>query len=176
MVKLLKKLDLVLLAILPVIAASVTLLLRLNYFWAIILFFGPLALWLSLRTPKMVARTALFAFTFAIPAFFLANYIPVQDSAWYVPTTIFPFRILGTLPLEDFIMVFLLVYNVVICYEHFLDKGRHKLVDRKMKYFVWGFGGTSSEVVKLARTASFRNLEIRNPDKKIGTIFTTSPF
>ncbi len=29
-----------------------------------------------------------------------------------------------------------------------------------------GVGGTSSEVVKLARTASFRNLEIRNPDKR----------
>jgi len=29
-----------------------------------------------------------------------------------------------------------------------------------------GVGGTSSEVAKLARAASFRNLEIRNPDKR----------
>lgn len=135
----LKKLDIFLLIVLPIIATSATLVLRLNYFWAIILFFGSTAAWLSLRTPKMIARTALFAALFTSPFAIVVNYVAVQDGSWYVPTTIFPFRIFGSLPIEDIILGFLLTYAVIICYEHFLDKGRHNLVDKKMKYFIWPF-------------------------------------
>lgn len=138
--KFLKKLDIFLLILFPIIATSVTLGLQLNYFWAILLFFGLPAFWLSLRTKKMIARTALFSLAFTIPFAIVMNYVAVQDSSWYVPTTVFPFRLLGNLPIEDIILGFLLTYVVVICYEHFLDKGKHNLIDKKMKYFVWPFG------------------------------------
>lgn len=137
--KFLKKLDIFLLILFPIIATSTTLVLRLNYFWAILLFFGLPAFWLSLRTQKMIVRTALFSVAFTIPFAIVMNYLAVQDSSWYVPITIFPFRLLGDLPIEDIILGFLLTYAVVICYEHFLDKGKYNLIDRKMKYFVWPF-------------------------------------
>lgn len=101
--KFLKKLDIFLLMLLPILAASATLGLQLNYFWAIMLFFGPTAFWLSLRTQKMVARTALFSLAFTIPSAIVMNYVAVQDSFWYVPTTIVPFRLLDDIPIEDII-------------------------------------------------------------------------
>ncbi len=131
-----KKLDIILLILFPVIATLVTLSLRLNYFWAILLFSGPPVIYLSLRTPKVIAKAALFSVVLTIPFGIIVNFIGIQDNSWYVPTTIFPFRLLGILPIEDIMGGFLLIYWVVIYYEHFLDKGKQKLVDGKMKYLM----------------------------------------
>lgn len=170
----LKKIDIFLLIIFPIIATSATLLLKLNYFWAIILFFGLPAVWLSIRTSKMITRTAIFSVAFTIPFAIVMNYVAVQDSSWYVPTTIFPFRLLGDLPIEDIILGFLLTYAVVICYEHFLDKGKHNLIDRKMKYFVWPFA-----LLLIAFSALFVThpefLKIKYAYFWIGTIFLLVP-
>ena len=135
--KFLKKLDILLLVLFPIIAISTTLGLQLNYFWAILLFFGFPAFWFSLRTKKMIARTALFSVPLTILFTIIINYMGVQNGLWYVPITVFPFRLLGELPIEDIILGFLLSYAVVICYEHSLDKGKHNLIDKKMKYFLW---------------------------------------
>jgi len=32
---------------------------------------------------------------------------------------------------------FFLIYSTIILYEHFLDKGKHELVDKRMKYIMW---------------------------------------
>ncbi len=133
----LKKLDIALLIFFPIFATAAILTFRLNYLWANILFFGFPAAWLSLRTQDMVARTALFCAIFTIPFAFVVNYLAVTDGAWYIPSTVFSFRIFGVVPIEDVISTFLLTYSAVICYEHFLDKGKHQLIDRKMKYFIW---------------------------------------
>jgi len=52
-------------------------------------------------------------------------------------STIFPFRILGQVPLEDVVFGFLVIYAIVIYYEHFWDKGKHELIDTRMKYFIF---------------------------------------
>lgn len=135
----LKKLDIFFLILFPIIAVLATLGLKLNYLEATLLFFWLPALWLSWRTPKMIARTALFSVALTTPFAIVMNYAAVQDGSWYVPTTIFPFRLMGYSPIEDSILGFFLIYAAVICYEHFLDKGRHKLIDKKMKYFIWPF-------------------------------------
>ncbi len=135
--KTLKKLDVALLAILPVVATALTLGMRLNYLWAILLMFGLPALWLSIRTPRMVLRTAIFAGILSVLFAVILNHIGVVTGSWLVPHSVLPWRLLGTVPLEDFVGSFFAVYGVVICYEHFLDKGRHRLVDRKMKYLLW---------------------------------------
>jgi hypothetical protein len=88
----------------------------------------------------MIARTALFSAIFITPVVFVLNYLAVRDNSWYVPTSVFPFRLLHDLPIEDAILGFMLTYSVVICYEHFLDKGKHHLIDQKMKYLIWPIG------------------------------------
>jgi hypothetical protein len=72
-----------------------------------------------------------------VPFSVLINYLGAVNGAWYVPHTVFPFRYLNGLPLEDVILGFLLFYACIITYEHFLDKGKHRLVDRRLKYIAW---------------------------------------
>ncbi len=134
--KTLKKIDIILLIIFPIIATVISLLIKANFLVSTLLFFGLPASWLSYRTPHKSLKTLIFSAIFALPFGIIIDYITAQDGSWYVPTTIFPFRLLGVIPIEDLIWGFLLVYTVVIFYEHFLDKGKHELIDKKMKYFI----------------------------------------
>ena len=172
--KTLKKIDIALLILLPLLATITTLLFKLNYLTSSILFFGLISFWLSIRTPKMVTRTAIFALVFDLPVAFIVNYVAVQDGAWYVPNTIFGFRLLNGLPVEDIILGFLFVYSIVICYEHFLDKGKHRLVDEKMKYFIWPFAIALLTFFALVFTRP-EFLEFKYAYTWIGTIFIALP-
>ncbi|MBI3458894.1 hypothetical protein HY061_01365 [Candidatus Azambacteria bacterium] len=67
----------------------------------------------------------------------IVDYLGVMDHSWFYPTTMFPFRLFGVGLIENLIFGFLFIYNNVIFYEHFLDKGKHELIDRKMKYLIW---------------------------------------
>lgn len=136
--KTLKKIDIIFLILLPTVAAITALTLKVNYFNSILLFFGLPAVWFSYRTPKMIKKA--FVFSFITSAFFstVVNYIAVVSDAWFVPQSIFP-RFLNVLPIEDFIFGIFLIYGVIILYEHFLEKGKHGLVDHHVKYFILPF-------------------------------------
>lgn len=135
--KFFKKLDIVLLILFPIISVALSLALKANFLTSTLLFFGLPSLWFSLRTPAQVKKTFLFALIFSIPFVIFTDYIAVSDRSWFVPSTVFPVRLLGLVPIEDLIWAFFLVYSVVIFYEHFLDKGKHELVDKRMKYLFW---------------------------------------
>lgn len=132
--KLLQKLDIILLIVFPFLAALLSLLLRANYLTSILLFYGLPSVWLSWRTPTKVIKTLIFSVTLLIPLGVVLDYIGTIDHSWFIPTTVFPFRLFNILPLEDFIWFFLFLYMSVIFYEHFFDKGKPELVDKHMKY------------------------------------------
>ncbi|MBI2106172.1 hypothetical protein HYT56_05060 [Candidatus Woesearchaeota archaeon] len=132
-----KKFDILLLLLLPLLSTIISLAINANFLTSTLLFFGLPSLWLSYRTQHMIKKTALFSLIFSVPSTIIIDYIAVLDGAWFVPATIFSFRLSGTIPIEDFIFGFLLVYSIIIFYEHFLDKGKHELLDRKMKYFIF---------------------------------------
>jgi hypothetical protein len=54
------------------------------------------------------------------------DYLAVKNKAWFVPHSVFSFRLFGLIPIEDFIWGFLGVYLVVIFYEYFLDRRDEK--------------------------------------------------
>ena len=85
----------------------------------------------------MILKTVLFSALWSIPLTLFADYIGTISGAWLVPTTIFPFRLFGVMPIEDFIWSFLVAYSIIIFYEHFLDKGADKLVGKRTKYLLW---------------------------------------
>lgn len=132
-----KKIDIFLLILFPIFAVVAALMFKVSFFVSILLFYLPSSLWLSFRTPAQVGKTFIFSIIIAIPFGFFIDYIATLDHSWFVPTTIFPFRLLGIVPVEDLIWAFFLVYNIVIFYEHFLDKGKHELLDKRMKYLLW---------------------------------------
>ncbi len=136
LIMMLKKIDLALLIIFPLISAGISLYFKTNFLTSILLFFGLPSLWFSYRTPHKSLKTLIFASIFTIPMVLLIDYLAGGDMSWYVPT-IFSFRILGIIPIEDFFFGFGMAYYTVIFYEHFLDKGKHNLIDKNMKYVIW---------------------------------------
>ena len=135
--KFLKKLDIFLLILFPIASVVLSLVFSVNFLVSILLFFGLPSLWLSFRTPSQVNKTFLFSLILSVPLGIFIDYVATIDNSWFVPITVFPFRLFGVVPIEDLIWGFFLIYSIVIFYEHFLDKGKHELVDRRMKYLVW---------------------------------------
>ena len=132
--------DLLILSILPLIAVVTCLTFQLPFFFSTIFFFCIPALYLSFRTKKAVLRTLIFSLPFSLVAILFIDHLAALDKSWFVPT-IFPFKIFNTIPLEDIFLGFSFVYFICIFYGHFLDKGDHALVGRRMKYF--SFAGIS---------------------------------
>jgi hypothetical protein len=133
-----KKLDILLLTIFPFLATGLSLYFKTNFLVSIFLFFGLPSLWFTYRTPHKSLKTLIFASVFTIPMVLLIDYLAGGDASWHV-ATIFPVRILDTIPIEDFFVGFGMAYYTIIFYEHFLDKGKHDLIDKHMKYVIWPF-------------------------------------
>ena len=132
-----KKIDIIFLILSPVFASITSLLLKTNFMISTLLFFGIPAIYLSFRNKHTVEKSL----TFSILAIMIIgpflDYMALKSNAWYVPSTVFPFRIFGIVPIEDMIWGMFLVYNIVMMYEHFLDKGKHNLKDTNLKYFIF---------------------------------------
>lgn len=130
-----KKIDIAILVIYPLFSVALSLFFKVSPAIATILFFGLPSFYLSLRTKKAIIRTLIF--TSSISVFgIIVDHLAALDKSWHT-ITVFPFRIFGTVPLEDLIWVFFLIYYIVIFYEHFFDKGKHKLIAPHMKYFAY---------------------------------------
>jgi hypothetical protein len=129
------KLDIILLILFPIFSAVFSVVINANYLTSILLFFGLPAIWLSYRTPQMITRTLLYAAIFTIPFGIIVDYIVTIDYGWYVPKTLFPL-ILGVVPVEDIIFVLLLVYAIIMFFEHLIHHGKHKILSNSMKYLI----------------------------------------
>lgn len=132
-----RKLDIFLLLLFPVISVILSLTIEANFLISTLLFFGLPSLYLSIRTPDQVKKVFLFSLILSVPLGVVIDYIATIDGSWFVPISVFPFRLFGVVPIEDLIWGFFLIYSIVIFYEHFLDKGGHKLIDKRMKYLIW---------------------------------------
>jgi len=131
-----KKIDIAVLILLPILAALISLAIEANLITSILLFLGVPSLFLSYKKKEVVGRVALFS-SFSIPLAIIADYLVVSDQLWFVPKTVFPFRILGITPLENIIFLFLMVFFVTMFYENFFDKKiKHSLIDKRMKFLV----------------------------------------
>ncbi len=131
-----KKIDIIFLILSPIFATFVSLTLKTNFLTSTLLFFGIPAIYLSWRNQHAVKKSAIFSFLFGlVGGALIIDYITHFNNAWFV-TTIFPVRIFNQAPIEDFLWGFLAVYNIIMFYEHLLDKGKHNLKDTHLKYFV----------------------------------------
>lgn len=130
------RLDALVLFVLLIISVGISLWLKANFLLSTLLFFGLPSVWLSFQKPERVKKLLLFSVLLAIPLTIIIDYIATIDQSWFVPETIFPSRLFGVIPYEDFIWGFGLIYLVTMFYEHFLDKHPDKLIWKPMKY--WG--------------------------------------
>lgn len=128
-----KKIDIIFLILSPFIATLTSLTFRTNFLTSILFYFGIPAIYLSLRNKHAVKKSVIFSLIFGIIGGGLVDFLMHINKAWFVPT-IFTFRIFNQIPIEDFIWGFLAVFNVIMFYEHFLDKGKHNIKDSNIKY------------------------------------------
>lgn len=124
--------DKVILFSLPALACIVSLYFQTNFLVSTVLFFGLPAIWLSVRLPSRVPKVLLFAALLAIPVSIMVDYVGIINGAWYVPETIFSFRLFGSVPVEDVLWGFLLVYNPIMFYCNFFESGNHRLLHKRM--------------------------------------------
>lgn len=133
----LKKLDIFLMVIFPLLSVFTSLYWQASFTASIFIFYGPLALWLSIRTPHRILKTLIFSIVLAIPFTIIIDSLAVQSQTWFIPKSVFSSRLFGIVAYEQFMFGLMWTYSIVIFFEHFLDKGKHELIDRRMKYLIW---------------------------------------
>lgn len=131
-----KKIDIIFLILSPVFATLVSLVVKANFLTSTLLYFGIPSIYLSFRNKHAIKKSAIFSFVVGvIGGGIMFDYLSHLNNSWFVPS-IFHIRILGQVPIEDLLWGFLSVYNIIMFYEHLLDKGKHNLKDTRLKYLV----------------------------------------
>ena len=118
-----KKVDIWVLLSLLVIAPVISLTINADLLTSIILFYGLPSLWLSVRCFKAIKRAAIVSFLGTI-IFIAVDYIATIEGGWVV-TTLFSYRPLGILSVENSLFFFLGAYVVIMFYEHFSERHKH---------------------------------------------------
>lgn len=129
-----KRIDLIVLILLPVFSVIISLYFQTNFLISTLLFFGVPAAYLSCKAKWAIRKAAIFSFIIAIPTGLVFDYLGVLDKSWYVTETLFLFRLLNVVPVEDLIWAFLITYLGVLFYEHFLDKSPDERINKKIKF------------------------------------------
>jgi len=123
---------------LPPAASLVSLLIHPSILTSIFIFLVPQALILSYLNRSLITKSILFALT-SIPVLLIIDFISHSLGQWIVPSTSFPIKLLGNVPIEDSIWVFILTYITIMFYEYFLDKHKTKKPYGKKFFTLAGF-------------------------------------
>ncbi len=129
-------LDILVMVLLPAVSAGFSFAMKANYLISTLLFFGLPALWCSLSARDRLGKVALFSLLFSFPFTLLVDYLGAFNGAWWIPHSLFPWRLFRIIPVESFFWGFLYVYAVIIYYVHFLDKGKPVILATRMKYLL----------------------------------------
>jgi hypothetical protein len=130
--------DLSILLAFPVLAAAVSLCAKAPYLISILLFYAVPGIYVTVLfgNARQAAKNLLFAVVTSIPFTIVVDFIGTASHVWYVPQTVFPARLLGVVPWEDFLWMGVATYTIVTLYAVVSDKGNHKIASRRMLYFV----------------------------------------
>jgi hypothetical protein len=115
-----KKLDVLLLVMWAVIPPIVVLYLQANFITSIFLYLVLPSIYFSLKKPGIIPRAAIVSFTAMLMGAIL-DYIAFLNHTWVVPT-LFSFKILQLVPLEDFLFVFFAAYVIISGFHYFFPE------------------------------------------------------
>jgi hypothetical protein len=147
----LKRLDVVLVFILPILAAVITVVVRPGLFVSVLMFLGVPAAYLTLRNPSVFKKSFTFALILSVPQSVFFDTLAAINGSWVVPNSIFQFRLFGVATVEVYFFALLWALYAILFYEHFLDGGkRGDTLSARMNYLVclfvalliyvaWGF-------------------------------------
>src|SRR6185295_8511873 len=132
-----KKVDILILILLPALALFINFLCTTNLLVSDILFFGLPSLYIILRNPGIAGKSFIFATVLSVALCPFFDALAYLDGAWIIPHTIFPFKFFGVSTGENYLFGFLWVLLAVLFYEHFFDNGKWKdTISRNIRYLM----------------------------------------
>ena len=129
--------DLLLISVGFFILVSIGILIEANYLFMVFLYYGIPAVYLSVRQPKHIQKSLLYAIMFALPVTLIIDYIGHVSNAWFEPSVI-GLRLLNAFPIDAFLWAITFSYYVSIFYEYFFENNLSgRLFSRNTKYFLY---------------------------------------
>lgn len=130
-----ESIDLAIILVWPIIATIITFSLKLSGFWGVILFLALPPLYLGFRRKQYLKKALIFALATCVLLMVWIEYIAEITGTWFVPSTIFPFKLFGIVVIEVIMWAFFTGFFIVMFYEYFIDKHATKrLWSPKLKY------------------------------------------
>lgn len=131
-----KVIDATILVLYFIIATILLLKYRLNYLISILFYFGFPIFYLFFRYPEIKKRILLFSIPLGLAIVFFADYLATLNLAW-INSSIFPFKMLKVLPIEDLLFGILMLTAIISVYEVFIDiKHKKTEIGKNYKFFV----------------------------------------
>ena len=130
-----RKIDLTFVILFPLIIFVFVFILnlRIGYLQSLVLFFAVPAIYISFRAKEKVKKVAWFSLLVSIPVAMLVELVAYWDQAWTIPQSLFPLRLFGFSPIENYLWQFLTVYTILIFYEHFCNPKFQPGISKKIK-------------------------------------------
>lgn len=129
--------EAIILSFLIFLASFLSIIFHLPGLYSNLLFFGLPSLYLSYLSPKNIRQAFLYSLIATPPVVLMFDYIMQLSQVWFVPT-IFSFKILDVVPIEQFVWGFLYTYLFIIFYKYFFDKNNlnlHIFANKKLSIF-----------------------------------------
>lgn len=132
--------DIVLMILSPGVAAIATGVFSTNLLVSTLIFYGIPSIYLGLRNPGILRKSAQFAFFFSIPLSFVFDTLAAYDESWIIPDSVSTFRLYGVATIEVYVFGLLWVFFATLFYEYFFGQGeRGEVVAVRMRYLTYFF-------------------------------------
>ena len=129
-----KKIDLTILLIYPILGTVISFLLNINFLCSIFVFFVLPSVYLTFRAPSFFKRAAIFSVLASFPFIIIIDYIAHFNNQWFLTQSIFP-RLFEYATIEVILWAIFNLYFVVMFYEYFIHQHFSKIIlYRKLKY------------------------------------------
>lgn len=134
-----KRIDFYILITYIFVASSAIILFNLNYFFSTLLYLLVPSIYLTLANPRSFRKTIYYSILFGIPFSIIFDYIAIVSDSWH-ETTMFNFKFLGVVPVENTLWAILMIYVTIIVYEYVFDQGGDRIhFPKRIKYLVYVF-------------------------------------
>lgn len=137
-----KTIHLTILLAWPLIASLISFWIEADMLMSTILFLGAPCLYLIIiqKGKINIKKISIFSLTMVIPVITIVDYIVHLNNQWLV-NSLFSYRLLSLVPLEDYIWSFLMACFIILFYEYFFDHHNpHKIWGRRMTQLAVLFG------------------------------------
>ena len=157
----------------PVLFSVISIITKANFFTLIILFFGTMAAYFSLKRKTDIVKVTIFSLCL-LPFMMVIDYLTSVNGAWSVAPSIVSYKFLGLSSVENILWGFLRIYSVVMLYIWYLN-GKSEKLSKKIKYLI----AISLGIYLIFMTVLNLNpalLQVKNIYFIVGVIFGIIPF